>query len=230
MDIVAGIYQIRNRISGKHYIGSAVNIERRWRDHLNQLRRQEHPNPHLQHAFDNYGEAGFIFSVLESIQGSGQLIIREQYYLDMLKPEYNIALGAGSPMLGRHHTPETRVKIAISQSGEGNPFYGKRHSFEARMKMSTALMGHPVSDETKRKISKAHKGKRFTKEHRANISKSKRGERNPNFGKRFSVERRRRMSEAQKGKRHSAETRAKLSAIRKAYWRRGRLSKGATSA
>jgi group I intron endonuclease len=38
------------------------------------------------------------------------LIEREQYYIDLLNPEYNISRVAGSS-LGRRHTPETLAKL-----------------------------------------------------------------------------------------------------------------------
>lgn len=47
---VAGIYQIRNIVNGKVYIGSAVNIERRWGMHKNRLKAGQHRNIHLQRA------------------------------------------------------------------------------------------------------------------------------------------------------------------------------------
>lgn len=56
------------------------------------------------------------------------VIEREQYYLDTLKPEYNILKIAGST-LGYTHTEETREKLR----GENNPMFGitgeKHHRF-----------------------------------------------------------------------------------------------------
>lgn len=46
------------------------------------------------------------------------LIKREQYYLDTLRPEYNICKTAGST-LGKLHTEETKVKIGATKSGTG---------------------------------------------------------------------------------------------------------------
>jgi hypothetical protein len=37
---------------------------------------------------------------------------------------------------GKHASPETRLKMSVSLSGERNPFYGKHHSEETRNKIS----------------------------------------------------------------------------------------------
>ena len=42
---------------------------------------------------------------------------KEQYYINLLKPEYNILKVAGS-RLGHKHTDETRVKMAAARLGK----------------------------------------------------------------------------------------------------------------
>lgn len=37
-----GVYLITNNINGKMYIGSSINIERRWKEHLRDLRNGNH--------------------------------------------------------------------------------------------------------------------------------------------------------------------------------------------
>jgi group I intron endonuclease len=44
-------------------------------------------------------------------------IKREQYYIDILKPKYNILQTAGSS-LGHKHTEETREKISAARLGQ----------------------------------------------------------------------------------------------------------------
>lgn len=202
----SGIYQIRNRVNGKVYIGSAINLRHRWNKHLSDLRCERHSNAHLQAAFRKYGEGVFEFSVLESVEPR-MLIEREQDYFDALHPEYNISPTAGS-RLGYRHTKETRMKISRAQRG-------KQASEETRRKMSEALSGkrHPNygkhhSEATRREISKALKG------------------RSPEEMGRY----RRTLSEALKGKRHSEEARRKMSEAKKgkplSEWHRKRVSEG----
>lgn len=114
--MTSGIYQITNQVNGKRYIGSSVNLRKRWRDHLSALRYKRHGNRHLQRAFDKHSETIFVFSVLEHVEDSAQLVEREQHYFDMLSPEYNLSLTADPRYsLGHHHSKETRKKMSESR-------------------------------------------------------------------------------------------------------------------
>lgn len=66
------------------------------------------------------------------------LIKREQYYINLLKPEYNILKVANS-RIGSKHTLKTRALMSLKQKGENNPNYGKYLSKETREKLSISL-------------------------------------------------------------------------------------------
>ena len=242
----SAIYQITNRANGKRYIGSTVNLLGRRGRHLRDLRRGEHPNQHLQSAFDKDGEDALAISVLEYVQESDKLIEREQHYLDTLKPEYNIAPVAGSPTSGRCWSVEMRRKIselwtqkrrqAQSKrvSGDGNPNYGKQRSEETKQKIGEAQKGkrgnnygkHP-SAETRTRMSKAQKGKVFREESRAKLSATWTPARRQRLadrlkGKHLSRETKRKIGLAHKGRHLTVEHRRKLSEAQKAHWRRVR--------
>lgn len=87
----SGIYQIKNKVNHKIYVGSSINMYLRFLDHRAELRHNTHSNPHLQNAFNKYGEDNFEFSVLQLCDTD---ILRdlEQWYIDILKPDYNICL------------------------------------------------------------------------------------------------------------------------------------------
>jgi hypothetical protein len=76
-----GVYQIRCRQSAKIYVGSAVNLQARWRAHRRDLANGVHVNPHLQAAWNLYGEKSFEFSVLEYVEES-RLLLTEQSWID----------------------------------------------------------------------------------------------------------------------------------------------------
>ena len=105
----SGIYQIANIVNGKRYIGSAVNIAQRWRQHRCELRKGRH-NPILQNAWRKYGPEAFSFSTLEVVEDVKDLIAREQHYIDCLRPEYNAVKVAGSN-LGLKLSEEARSRI-----------------------------------------------------------------------------------------------------------------------
>lgn len=200
----SGIYQITNRLSGESYIGSAMNLKGRWQRHLRALHRGQHHNRHLQRAFDKHGESALVFSVLEDIEEASQLIPREQYYLDMLNPEYNIAQIAGST-LGCRHSLEACARMSEARKGDQGSFYGKHHNPKTRVKISMALKGHTLSQETRRKISETLTGKQLSEKHRKNIGTALKGHS-------ISAETRAKIGAANTGKHPSAETRAQISA------------------
>lgn len=204
-----GLYAIQNKVSGKRYIGSSNSIEKRFEDHILALRRGNHINPYLQHAWDKRREGAFILEVIELVGLEGDLLTREQIYLDegfAANNLYNIARDARSPQRGRkrseeakrktgeslkghpywgasRHSKETRKKISLATAGENNPMYGRHHTAEAKGKMSRANKGRMWSDERKR-------------EHSLAMS----GENNPFWGKCHTAEARRRISEATTGR------------------------------
>jgi len=208
--ILIGIYQIRNVINEKIYIGSAINIDRRWNEHVSLLKRTKHHSRHLQSAWNKYGEENFEFSILEECEKE-QLVEREQYYIDSVCPEYNICKKAYSK-LGTRHTEESRLKMSLAN-------IGKHLSFETREKMSLARKN--VSVETREKISRALKGhkrgmlgKHHSEETCMKMSLALTGNKNHNE-KRASEEARAKMSLAQKGKTVSLEARLKISRAQK---------------
>ena len=153
-----GIYKITNTVTGKFYIGSAVNIKSRWADHRSRLGANKHHNRHLQNSWNKHGEDSFTFEVLEYCEKE-RLIEREQFYIDNEKPAYNISPTAGNS-LGVKRTDETKRKMSEAKMGN-QPWLGRTHSDETKRKISEAKMGNrlgvKLTDETKRKISEAMK-------------------------------------------------------------------------
>ena len=97
----SGIYQIRNLVNGKIYIGSAVNLRKRMHKHSSNLRHNKHCNIKLQNAYNKYGKDNLVFEVVELVPNKEQLLDREQYYIDTLNTVnegYNICPIAGNTM------------------------------------------------------------------------------------------------------------------------------------
>lgn len=51
----SGVYLIRNTVSGREYVGSSADIDKRWSGHKSDLRRGVHANRYLQNAWNKYG-------------------------------------------------------------------------------------------------------------------------------------------------------------------------------
>lgn len=129
-----GIYKITNLKNNKCYIGSSSNISKRFTNHKWSLSKNKHPNKHLQNAFNKYGKDIFIFKLIEEC-ALNILIIREQWYIDNLKPEYNIRKKAESN-IGVIRSKEVRLKMSKTMKG-------RKHSEESKLKMSIASKGKP---------------------------------------------------------------------------------------
>lgn len=167
-----GVYQIVNLVNGHRYVGSALRVQNRWRQHLAQLEDGRHHSRYLQRAWKKYGDAAFVFRPLVWC-GRNDLIGYEQAAMDAYAPEYNIAPRAGS-QLGYKHTLETRRKMSEARRrNPSSPRKGMRHTEEAKRRMSEGRKGKGLgarSEETRAKISAALSGRTVTAEHRAKIS------------------------------------------------------------
>lgn len=172
-----GIYMIENVVTKDSYIGSTRNLSHRKNQHFSLLRKGEHENRRLQNSFNIYGDACFVFAIIEEVESADKLIEREQYWMDMLKPTFNILLTATNNSITRTAALEEKYK---------------RHSI--------IMTGKRASEETKRKMSesrkefyKTHK-KIVTEEQKRHLSEINTGERNPNWGKTRSAESREKVS------------------------------------
>ncbi len=97
----SGVYQIRCNPNGKIYIGSAIDVQNRWENHVRSLRRGDQHNIHLQNAWSKYGEEHFEITVLE-FASSEYLLVAEQEWIDRSGCSdrtigFNIYETAGSP-------------------------------------------------------------------------------------------------------------------------------------
>ena len=180
---ICGIYEIRNKVNNKIYIGSSSCIISRWASHRHMLNNNKHSNIHLQRPWNTHGSDNFRFSILEECEIANLLVI-EQKYLDSLpKNSYNIAIdaiatsrGVKQPprsdeyrkWLSVHHTgriitPEWRAKISKTLTGRTHnriPHWSE----ESRKKLAMSRKGKIASEETRKKQSDSHKGKTQTSE------------------------------------------------------------------
>lgn len=80
-----GIYEIYCSKSGKRYIGSSKNIEKRWESHLRGLRSGKHHNYYLQKAYYRYGEDNFVFNILKIVDNEKDLYMIEEQFIKKFK-------------------------------------------------------------------------------------------------------------------------------------------------
>lgn len=181
------IYKIENTVNGKLYIGSTKNFESRKNIHLRQLRSGTHHNIHLLRAFIKYGEEKFVFSILEECE---LLFEREQYWINILKPEYNIGSVGGGDNISNHPNKE-KIK--------------KKHSLNRKLKCQK------MSEEERKKLSKFGKDNPNWKGGISSNTKCKKCKKNISVYKTYCVK----CSKTGKlnpfyGKKHTEETKNKL--------------------
>ncbi len=103
-----GIYRWINKINGNTYIGSSVNISVRMYTYYS-LRSLAKSNRLIDRALLKYGFSNFALEILEYTD-KNNVLEKEQYYMDLFKPQYNIVETAGST-LGYKHTQESLEKM-----------------------------------------------------------------------------------------------------------------------
>lgn len=210
--ILSGIYAIVNKVNGKRYVGSAVDIAQRWRQHTYKLRKNNHHSKHLQNAWNKYGNEAFDFIVLEIVDDTSRLIETEQKHLDECFPHYNNNRKAGS-ILGFRFSEETKLKMSKIHTGF-------RHTKESIKKMSEYWSGRPrgeYSEERRKNMSLSKKGKPVSDLQKEALARGR--------AKQKSEETKKRMSESQKGYKPAPETIEKL----KQAWVRRKARENAES-
>ncbi len=173
----SGIYQIQSIIKPERiYIGSATELNKRKFSHYSKLRKNIHCNIKLQRHYNKYGESDLIFTILITCEKE-ELIEKEQFFIDIYKPYFNIAKYANSPMLGLKHSEESKKKMSISGKNAMHTYWiGKHFTIEHRQKLIIKLKErkrNKMSEECKIKIGNKNRGKIRTLEtkHKMSIKK-----------------------------------------------------------
>lgn len=139
----AGIYQLVNLVNLKTYVGSSVNLNRRLNEYLSLLyvaRNLKKGNSAILSALLKYGAANFGIKILELIEFESNqskserkstILSKEQHFIDLIKPDYNINKTAGSNF-GRIYSEEVRLKMSLAKKGKPGNKKGAILSYESR--------------------------------------------------------------------------------------------------
>jgi len=109
---VPGVYALVNKVTGKYYIGSSINLYNRIRDYYSPWYISTYPGLIISKAITKYGFINFSVLVIETCTPE-TVTEREQYYLDEYDPHYNILKLAYRPV-GFKHTEESKAKMRES--------------------------------------------------------------------------------------------------------------------
>lgn len=151
-----GIYQILNTLDGKCYVGSSIDIEKRFygpKGHLQMLQENCHHSQKLQNAWNKYGKESFKLITLQECDKE-RLHFLEAFWMTRLDSAYQ---GYNICILTLENDRVNAKKLE-----------------ETKLKISESLKGRKVSEETGRKISKAKLGFKYTEESKKKMSEAKR--------------------------------------------------------
>ena len=211
--IKIGIYKIQSKIKPeKFYIGSAVNIKKRWWTHKRDLNKNIHPNQKLQNHYNKYGINDLVFSIILLCE-KVSLLNEEQKYIDTLNPIFNISKVVRSPMLGLTHSIEYRKRLSERMKGKRYAL-GYKQTAEAIEEIRRRGR-RKCKEATKKKISDANKGRKCTQE---SIEKNRqchieyyKTHKSPRLGVTLSAETKRKLSNSHKGKKLSESQKNNIS-------------------
>jgi group I intron endonuclease len=170
----SGIYKWTNKLTNDIYIGQSIDLSKRFIRYFNLSYLRNRGTLAINRALIKYGFSSFQLEILEYCD-IADLNKREQYYLDTLKPRYNILKIAGSSsghklseetkakisqslkgvyvkeksaLYGRKHSEETKALMSLKKSNVNNPLFGKTHSEETKELMRLKALGRKHSEET----------------------------------------------------------------------------------
>ena len=139
-----GVYGIHNVVTGKWYVGSSLEMTKRWRRHLWELRNGRHHSPKLQRSYDKHGEGAFQLVILMECP-EAELEAQETAAIqrfDSRENGYNVAREAKGGFMRGRKWPEATKAVRVEA------MRGFRHTEESKARIKEALASR--SDEAKR--------------------------------------------------------------------------------
>ena len=111
------IYCIRNTITNEKYIGvTRRQIEKRWKEHLREAKKDRAKNRPLYNAINTYGDSSFEMSIIEECD-ENKAFDREEYWIETLGTfidGYNMTFGGA----GKKYVDYDKIVIVYSQTND----------------------------------------------------------------------------------------------------------------
>lgn len=208
-----GVYKIENIHNGKFYVGSSIEIEKRFSRHKRELNKNIHHCFPLQQDWLIFGEEAFLFTAFQEFDFEEPARELEQLILDIYYNQtYNMSKHAIFGDVISDHPMRENIISKMSNSLKAR--YDKmstteRKTIYGRSAEKNGMYGRIHSRETKEKISQMNKGNQYAKgtirskkykEHMSQIASERIGEKNPFYGKKHSSETKEKIANANKGK------------------------------
>lgn len=154
-----------------YYVGQAINVYSRERDHLRRLLKGNHNNPIFQAHFNKYGKESLEYQIMFICEKSKEILeYYEQRTLDFHISWYggeniiNIQRLCVTSRLGVPHSEKGKLNISNSLKGKGMP------SHITRLAVSLAKRGVKLSPESIAKRTAKQRGVKRTQEFKDYLS------------------------------------------------------------
>jgi group I intron endonuclease len=139
------IYLIKNTINNKVYIGQTTStLKKRFGDHIKNLRNGTHGSPHLQNAWDKYGEDCWKIELLTECDSINHMNEMEIFFIK------------------KYNSTDRTVGYNVRKGGDG----GGPHSEETKEKLRSITLSQWERDRDKLN---AIRKSQWTEEHRENM-------------------------------------------------------------
>lgn len=161
---MAFIYKITNKINGKSYIGKTEldSIEKRFKLHIQDSRRERCKDRPLYRAFNKYGVENFEIALIEETNNPEE---REMYYIKYFgtygRTGYNGTLGGD----GKRYITTTDEEFIEYFIGEGNRLMGHTAAyFDVHVKTLREILRKNNINIPKNNMTSCKKVSQYTKE------------------------------------------------------------------
>lgn len=149
------IYQIKNLVNGKLYIGKTISYRQRKASHFKLLKANKHHTFHLQNAYNKYGASNFEMSIIEDNLGHDILSQKELYYITLYNTmNHDIGYNSQEPTgnaITAYKSSDTKQRIKESvtknHASKAKPVYllnfntGELTLYDRRGAISKELVG-----------------------------------------------------------------------------------------
>lgn len=114
------IYEIRNIINGKRYIGCSKDVTVRFTKHKSRLKNNKHINSYLQNAYNKYGKSNFEYNILFKLNSESDMYKKEKELILENDNLYNLAEGGlgGDTFTNRSEESKAITREKISKASK----------------------------------------------------------------------------------------------------------------
>lgn len=223
------IYTLSDETSIR-YIGKTKQIKKRYQSHINEsYLLRTHKEKWINKVLTNGGT--IFIEPLEICDDSISNEIERYWISQFICWGFNLVNltdggDGGSPMLGKNHSLETKIKMSETAKkqnrGIGGWNKGLKMSDDVREKIKISSIGKSHNETSKLKISNKLKGfkrKPMSIETKLKISEKKKGMVSPNKGKKQTDEVKKKISSSKLGVKRNDEVKKTLSDCKKIIWR-----------